>query len=136
MIFRAFIASRVNIFRALSPKTNANYMVGYKVRITITNAWIGYYCCRLLETAMSDVGLERTFIGGFGLDSSLVDSDSTRVWWTRTRTRLEFDGLGLGLDSSIFKWTRTRLESQSQMTRTRNTGILIVFFTQPYYFDV
>ena len=68
-----------------------------------------------ITTKSFGVGLERTFIGGFGLDSSLVDSDSTQVWWTRTR--LEFGGLGL--DSSIFKWTRTRLESQSQMTRTR-----------------
>ena len=41
------------------------------------------------------VGLERTFIGGFGLDSSLVDSDSTQVWWTRTRA---FSN-GLGLES-------------------------------------
>ena len=68
-----------------------------------------------VTTKSFGVWLERTFIGGFGLDSSLVDSDSTQVWWTRTR--LEFGGLGL--DSSIFKWTRTRLESQSQMTRTR-----------------
>ena len=73
------------------------------------------YFMENVTTKSFGVGLERTFIGGFGLDSSLVDSDSTQVWWTRTR--LEFGGLGL--DSSIFKWTRTRLESQSQMTRTR-----------------
>ena len=83
-----------------------------------------------VTTKSFGVGLERTFIGGFGLDSSLVDSDSTQVWWTR----LEFGGLGL--DSSIFKWTQTRLESQFQMTRlesfngwTRfNTGTQCLYF--------
>ena len=93
-------------------------MVGYKVPITITNAGfllLDYlpYFMENVTTKSFGVRLKRTFIGGFGLDSSLVDSDSTQVWWTRTR--LEFGGLGL--DSSIFKWTR--FESQSQMTRTR-----------------
>ena len=71
------------------------------------------YFMENVTTKNFGVGLERTFIGGFGLDLSLVDSDSTQVWWIRTR--LEFGGLGL--DLSIFKWTR--LESQSQMTWTR-----------------
>ena len=67
------------------------------------------YFMENVTTKNFGVGLERTNIGGFGLDSSLVDSDSTQVWWTQLECG------GLGLDSSIFKWTR--LESQSQMTR-------------------
>ena len=43
------------------------------------------YFMENVTTKSFGVGLERTFIGGFGLDSSLVDSDSTQVWWTRTR---------------------------------------------------
>ena len=52
------------------------------------------YLMENVTTKSFGVGLEITFIGGFGLDSSLVDS--TRVWWTRTRA---FSN-GLGLDSS------------------------------------
>ena len=43
------------------------------------------YFMENVTTKSFGVGLERTFIGGFGLDSSSVDLDSTQVWWTWTR---------------------------------------------------
>ena len=43
------------------------------------------YFMENVTTKSFGVGLERTFIAGFGLDTSLVGSDSTQVWWTRTR---------------------------------------------------
>ena len=57
-----------------------------------------------VTTKSFGVGLEMTFIGGFGLDSSLVDSNLTQVWWNQTR--LEFGGIGL--DSSLVDLDSTR----------------------------
>ena len=86
-------------------------MVGYKVCGVVQLGQKGRpfttrlpYFMENVTTKSFGVWLERTFLGGFGLDSSLVDSDSTQVWWTRTR--LEFGGLGL--DSSLVDLDSTR----------------------------
>ena len=78
------------------------------------------YFMENVTTKSFGVGLKRTFIGGFGRDSSLVDSDSTRVWWTRTQTRAFSNELGLESQSQM---TRTRLESFNEWTRS-NTALI------------
>ena len=50
----------------------------------------------------------RLRFGEFGLDSSLVDSDSTRVWWTRIR----FEHFQMDSDS-----TRVTVPNDSDSTR-------------------